>query len=192
MLKRLIKRYLFGFLSTTYFQPLFESLYKIALWGMNIGLGSCVEDSGEKYALTQFAKTISLNDNIVIFDVGANQGAFALAALEILKTRALIYCFEPSPTTFRLLEERLHSYSNVRLYNFGLGECEGEAILYSDKEGSGCASLYKRMGLSMELTEKVQIRTLDRFCAQSGIDHIHYLKLDVEGHELSVLWGGSG
>jgi len=93
MPKRLIKRYLFGFLSTTYFQPLFESLYKIALLGMNIGLGSSVEDSGEKYALTQFAKTISLNDNIVVFDVGANQGAFAMAALEILKKTSTYLLF---------------------------------------------------------------------------------------------------
>jgi len=42
----------------------------------------------------------------------------------------------------------------------------------------------------MELTEKVQIQTLDDFCAEKGIEHIHYLKMDVEGHELSVLQGG--
>jgi len=37
--------------------------------------------------------------------------------------------------------------------------------------------------------ETVEIRSLDKFCIENTISHIHYLKLDVEGHELSVLRG---
>jgi FkbM family methyltransferase len=190
MLKRMLKRYLFGLLATTYCQPVFEQLYKLALWGMNIGLGSNVEDSGELYALKRFAKALPLNFTPVVFDVGANRGHFSLAALEILGLRTKIYCFEPSVAAFRLLRETLRDYPMVRCYNLGFGEYESSATLYLDKEASGCASLYERKGLVIELAEQVQIRTLDGFCAENDINRIHYLKLDVEGHELAVLRGG--
>lgn len=174
---------------------MFERLYRLSLWGMNIGLGSYVEDSGEKYALAKFAKTMSSNGILMVFDVGANQGDFVQAALEILNARAVIHCFEPSPTTFRILEKNLHTYSNVQLHNFGFGERKKEeATLYLNKEGSACASLYRRnlgQGQTMGLTERVCLWVLDEFCTESGIDRIHYLKLDVEGHELSVLKGAS-
>lgn len=194
MLKQVLKRYLFGLLATTYFQPIFERLHVLALSGMNIGLGSDVDDSGEKYALGKFAETMPFNSILVVFDVGANQGDFARAVVKILNTRVKIHCFEPSPTTFRILEKTLHANPNIQLHNLGLSERQEEATLYLDKEGSGCASLYRRnlgQGLVMALTEQVRLRGLDEFCAESGIDHIHYLKLDVEGHELGVLRGAS-
>jgi len=88
------------------------------------------------------------------------------------------------------LSGRLQGHPKVSVYNFGLGEYEGCATLYMDKEGSGCASLYNRKGLVMAKAEQVKILTLDGFCADKGINRIDYLKLDVEGHELAVLRGG--
>src|SRR6185503_14354274 len=37
--------------------------------------------------------------------------------------------------------------------------------------------------------ESIQVLTIDAFCDREEIYHIHFLKLDVEGHELSVLNG---
>jgi len=37
--------------------------------------------------------------------------------------------------------------------------------------------------------EQVQVRTIDRFCETEKIQRIDFLKIDVEGHELSVLRG---
>jgi hypothetical protein len=36
---------------------------------------------------------------------------------------------------------------------------------------------------------EVQLRTGREFCAEQGIDHIDYLKVDAEGHDLEVLKG---
>jgi len=194
MLKQFVKRYIFGVLATTYFQPVFERLHSFALWGMNIGLGSDVENSGEKCALEKFAETMPSNGKLVVFDVGANQGDFARAAVDILSARAEIHCFEPSPTTFQILEGTLNAYPGIQLHNVGLSERRAESTLYLDKEGSGCASLYQRnlgQGLVMALTEQIRLVPLDEFCVEKSIDHIHYLKLDVEGHELDVLRGAS-
>lgn len=72
-----------------------------------------------------------------------------------------------------------------------MGESNEELTLYMDKKASGEASLYKRQvpGKTYEMTETIKIITLDNFCVDNNINHIHYLKLDVEGHELSVLKG---
>jgi hypothetical protein len=44
-------------------------------------------------------------------------------------------------------------------------------------------------GRAFEFTERVTVNRLDGFCSLQGIPHIDLLKLDVEGHELSVLRG---
>jgi hypothetical protein len=38
----------------------------------------------------------------------------------------------------------------------------------------------------------VEATTLDKFCEDNGIDHISFMKCDVEGNELSVLMGSQG
>ncbi|WP_414585492.1 FkbM family methyltransferase [Scytonema sp. PCC 10023] len=190
IIKKYIKRYLFGLLATTPFQPLFRGLYRLSLWSMNIGLGGGVEDSGEKYILTKFAKSIDSKNIPVVFDVGANKGQFAQTASKILGTRVKMHCFEPSLITFPSLEKNLDGYSNIQLHNFGLGEFSEEVTLYADDELSGCASLYYRKSFGLiKVTETVKLKALDDFCLENGIQHIHYLKLDVEGHELSVIKG---
>jgi FkbM family methyltransferase len=87
--------------------------------------------------------------------------------------------------------------ANVHIRNVGLSDREGEAILHSPGEGSKLSSLHDtrtrltRVGASAVLDEPVVVTTLDRFCADEGLERIHFLKLDVEGHELSVLRGAS-
>jgi len=55
------------------------------------------------------------------------------------------------------------------------------------------ASLYKRdmsyFKIDFNLQEEVAITTLDKFCKESRIEKINYLKLDVEGNEMEVLKG---
>jgi hypothetical protein len=41
----------------------------------------------------------------------------------------------------------------------------------------------------MSKSEIVEINTIDEFCSANGIRHIHFLKMDVEGNELNILYG---
>jgi len=43
--------------------------------------------------------------------------------------------------------------------------------------------------IDMKQSERIKTMRLDGFIMHDGIDHIHLLKIDVEGHELSVLSG---
>lgn len=56
VIKRYVKRYLFGVVAITQLQPLYKVIYRLSLWAMNIGLCGGVEESGEKYILTTLRK----------------------------------------------------------------------------------------------------------------------------------------
>ncbi len=45
------------------------------------------------------------------------------------------------------------------------------------------------MQVEVSATERIEVRALDDFCREQGVERIDFLKLDVEGHELAVLRG---
>jgi FkbM family methyltransferase len=125
----------------------------------------------------------------VIFDVGANEGDWTAAATH-LNHQGAYHCFEPSIATFEKLRER-GLPTNVRLNNSALGQATGEVQLYVFGDTSVLNSFYPRAGLSQvaERVEEVSVTTLDDYALANSIDFVDFLKLDVEGHEYSVLRG---
>lgn len=131
-----------------------------------------------------------------IFDVGANRGQFLEYAMKEMAGReCYIHCFEPGFETFKLLTANHLPSSRVMLNNIGLGKERSERTLYYNDEGAEGASLTKRNldhhGIKFDLSEVVRIETLDEYCTCHNVEHIHLLKLDIEGHELDALAGAS-
>ena len=164
---------------------------------LGIGTGGDVTSSGEQAIFEQLNNsTKSLDRPVCVFDVGSNQGQFLkLIDQALAKVPHQTHCFEPAPATFAILQKNAGSRSNVVCNSFGLGKVAGEYELFSDTAGSGLASLSPRrldhFGIKFHRKEKVQVQTLDDYCAQHNIANIDLLKLDVEGHELEVLTGGT-
>ena len=77
------------------------------------------------------------------------------------------------------------------LHDYGLGERGEDVPLYAPAPGSPLASTSHRRhpGIQWDAVETIRIRRLDEVCAEEGIGRIDLLKIDVEGHELSVLRG---
>ncbi len=178
------------------YQNFFRRIYDLAIKGMNIGEGANIHEDGEMFVLEYIKNKLSKNraENLVIFDVGANIGDYTETVTEVfVEQKPKIYSFEPSKKTFEQLKSRLGSNQNINLECLAFGEETGSKKLYSSDEHSGLSSLYKRQLdhflISMDQSEEIKIDTLDNFCEQNNIKHIHFLKLDVEGHELSVLKG---
>jgi FkbM family methyltransferase len=176
-------------------QGLWERLHRLALRGMNVGGGSTVADSGERWVM-RWLRDRTAGRTPTVFDVGANVGDYALELNEILQGRADIYCFEPATKTFAELSSRLKEVPTCRLVQVGLSDKKETLTLHFNVAAdSGIASVYDRdlvhHGLSLPNTEEIALTTLDAFCAEHGVRHIDFLKMDVEGHELSVLRGAS-
>ena len=177
-------------------QTLLEYNVRFAHYLMGVGAGTRVHTSGE-WSLVRHINEYKASDGpLCVFDVGANIGQFAGMIREHSDmSRITIHSFEPSVAAFECLSRTHGDCSSVRLNNVALGALKGTATLYSDHPSSGLSSLTKRdldhVGKTMNLTQTVQVRTLDDYCAEHGINRIHLLKIDVEGHEHEVLQGAS-
>lgn len=129
----------------------------------------------------------------VAFDIGANIGEWARAALAVNPDLQL-HCFEPSSDTFDRLQNNGFP-PNVSLNQFGLGSAPGELDLHVVETASGMNSVYNRRGVFLtqeDNIERIKIDTLDGYCQSRGITQIDFIKVDVEGHELEVFKGMRG
>jgi FkbM family methyltransferase len=171
-------------------QPFFERLYRISLRGMNYGLGGMVESSGEMFAINYVKQNTGYP---VIFDVGANRGQYLQGLISVFGSKADIYSFEPSSSGFTELQQ--YKSKSVHPYQLALSDQPGELTLNFDNEGSVFASVHNQdeavIQKSLTKHEVITATTIDDFCRENNIHTIEFLKIDVEGHELSVLKGAS-
>lgn len=171
----------------------FEKLYALSLRQMNFGRASNYRVNGELYSLKQLAARWR-TQAVTLFDVGANVGEFTLEIFEAFQGQQFeLYAFEPSSHAGAQLRQRVPDQANIHLQQTALGNEEGTADLFFPTEGSALASLHQRdlshVNQTFGKREQVRVTTLDKFCRENNIQHIHLLKIDVEGHELAVLKG---
>ena len=133
--------------------------------------------------------------NGILFDIGANHGSYALY-LSRLAAGAKIYAFEPHPATFAFLDKRMENVGSVEVVNAAMADKPGEMKLYDfrSEDGSTQASLSaSAVALySADLVEHtVNCTTVDAFMEKFGLKRIDLLKIDTEGHDLSVMRGAA-
>lgn len=180
-----------------YFQTFFERVHSSSLRGMNFGLGTDFNESGELAVLKMLRNHFKNEKELVLFDVGANTGSYSLSlAAEFCELPNLsIYAFEPQREIFSKLLETVSANKHIHAFNLGLGLKNESLLIYSSKEHSALTSLYNRdlkhVNLSLSEQSMVDITRLDDFVRDQNIKKIHFLKLDVEGHELAVLGGAN-
>jgi FkbM family methyltransferase len=131
----------------------------------------------------------------LIFDVGANIGAWALAQ-KGLDPSANIVCVEASPVTFKILEQHVRQQSGIRLVlgcvssskdaRVPFYHCLNETVI-STTDLDWLRSEKSRFGsVSNQIqTFSVPVVSLDTLIAQCGVPDL--LKVDVEGAEAKVL-----
>jgi FkbM family methyltransferase len=120
-------------------------------------------------------------------------GNYSKVLSDFFQTKATIHSFEPSKKTYEKFLETTKNIPNIVPNNFGLSDSENYQLLYTNQDASGLASVYQRdlehYGISMDKSEEVKLSTIDAYCKINNIDRIHFLKLDIEGHEMKALEG---
>jgi FkbM family methyltransferase len=133
-----------------------------------------------------------LQPGMTVLDVGAHHGFYALLASRRVGNSGRVFAFEPSPRERKKLgwHLRWNRCSNVEMIAAAVGARAGQAELFvAAGRETGCNSL--RLPAVRGTPEKVSVPvdTLDDFLSRRGVEHVDFLKLDVEGAELSALRG---
>jgi FkbM family methyltransferase len=164
-------------------------MHRIALRGLGYG-NSDPASNGEAALLTRIATAWPTHPTIL--DVGAHIGEWTSAVLTVAPG-ASIYALEPAAGPYRELVARVGQ--RCRTFQLGLSDEPAELPLWAPPDAPALASLHRRdlrqFSMTAEQGASVALTTLDQFCVDEDIEHIHLLKLDAEGHELAILRGAS-
>lgn len=117
----------------------------------------------------------------ISLDIGANIGTWA-RDLAHWSPQGKVYALEPSATTFQLLKRNARIAPTMECRRLALADTPGTLAL-SKEISSGVRHLADR-------GESVPVETLDRFAETEQLERVDFIKLDVEGAEMRVLWGG--
>jgi FkbM family methyltransferase len=161
--------------------------------------GVCRKAQGKGYGASsiksEYCCALRLMNSMpaLIVDVGANIGDYT-AEIRSITTDAEVHAFEPSKANMSFLKERFKSDSKVNLVIAALADNSGSAVLFANHLGSVFGSLSKRdmshRNINFDQEEVVPvIRFEDYWNQHLQRRHIDFVKLDIEGHELSALKG---
>ena len=140
----------------------------------------------------------NLQNNDVVYDIGASHGLYTYLALEILNQNDGGQChtFEPNSRTFSYLQKNTVDSiedNTLILNQVALSETDGETEFFTELQNgaSGVGTTKKEVVDTWSAAHtKVTVQTI----SLDSYTHTHrvptFIKLDVEGAELEVLKGG--
>jgi FkbM family methyltransferase len=133
-----------------------------------------------------------LRAGMTALDIGAHHGLYALLASKRVGPNGQVFAFEPSPRERKALQwnVRLNRCKNVVIEELALGNVEGEGSLYVVQgHETGCNSLRPPALSGTTWAVPVRVSSLDQWLQTCKVRLVDFIKLDVEGGELSVLQG---
>ncbi|MEG4227930.1 FkbM family methyltransferase [Microcoleus sp. N9_B2] len=150
-------------------------------------INSTFQGSGESQVIARF-----INAGNVVFDVGANAGDWTAEVLN-QGHDVEIHLFEPIPHVYKKLIQNLDK--QVISNNLAVGQKEEVKTFYYYEANPLLSTFYRRVDVEKqgwlnppkEIT--VLTTTIDNYCQRHGIKRINFIKIDVEGGELDVLYG---
>lgn len=123
---------------------------------------------------------IPLNSNDIVYDLGANYGAYTMWAL----TQGVkqIYAFEPTPKNNSYLQKTFQWDNNVDIFDKAIFS-ENKTLEFFIYQNSVCNSLYYNNGNSVE----VECVNLEDFIKENNLMSPTVIKCDIEGAEYDFI-----
>jgi len=122
----------------------------------------------------------------IAFDVGAAFGDWTMIALEA-NPHLVVHCFEPASPRFKHLTD-LKLGDRARLNRLGFGDSSAHAPIFFNTSG-GSNSLYAPRDSTAREAETITLTTIDAYCAENSIEYVDFIKMDIEGYEMTALRG---
>jgi FkbM family methyltransferase len=129
----------------------------------------------------------------VCFDVGANSGQYSCLFSKIVGLKGEVHAFEPIPPTFEILKQNIaHNAKGgpVKINNVAIGEKDEKIQLFVSNNKFTEASMIRQDSDSV-VPYECNIIAIDNYIKRNCVQHVHFLKCDVEGAELLALKGAT-
>lgn len=178
------------FKEKSFFEFNLENGIKINLYKDSV-LSRLIYNGFEKEETDYLTKILKQGD--VFVDIGSNIGLFSLIASKIVGDEGTVLSFEPTPLTFSRLNEnvKLNNLKNINTKNIGLSDKEGDLNFYVSNNGHDAwNSFAPSQDNKLERSIQVSVSTLDVELKDIDKSKIKLVKIDVEGWEKFVLYGG--
>jgi len=145
---------------------------------------------GERPTLEHLIEKLTSGD--CFWDVGAATGLYTIFLARVVGEKGQVVAFEPELDSYTRLREnvRLNCLENVRPFQMALSDHDGFALLQTgDVSGVGRITESGGSGGTPARFERVTTARGDGLVARQGLPSPRAVKVDVEGHEHSVLQG---
>jgi FkbM family methyltransferase len=151
----------------------------------SLGVELFLTGTYERKAIRFLREHIKTCDNF--FDIGANIGAIGLPVLKD-KPDVKYFGFEASPIVFDYLKYNFkkNNIKKYELHNYIVHDYDNQLLKFYQVENYAKGSLAPTFNQNYELVNSI---SLDSFCYLQQLPRINWIKIDVQGFELSVFRG---
>lgn len=177
-----------GSRNTAFLSTLFHRVERAVAYAQGKGFGG----PNIEHEVTLVYKALD-STPVLAIDIGGNKGDYT-AELRKSEPDLEIHTFEPSATNIQLLNSRFSTDERIVICPYAVSNTTQRASLFSDSPGSTKASLTQRrldhFDIEFETKEIVEtLRFEDYWVERLNKRPIDFVKLDIEGHEMSALDG---
>jgi len=133
---------------------------------------------------------------LIVYDIGSSSGTFTVFFSRNVGRQGRVIAFEPLEENCRALEDRAKRcrLTNIEIINLGIGNEHGYRNIAVRAGESATASMQEEIFSSIKseigsTVRSIKIDTIDNLVLSRRILSPDFVKIDVEGMEIEVLYG---
>ena len=166
---------------------------------------SRIERESRLFSCAKEPETVKWMENYfkpgeVVFDIGANVGAYTLIMSKLVGNKGKVFSFEPNWINFYQLNRNIvlnKATNNVNALNWALSSSKRiDAFNYRDLEvGSSLHTFGKAVDFVgnefvPEFRQGICSLAIDQFVNEYNVPPVNHIKIDVDGIESEIIAGG--
>jgi len=138
-------------------------------------------------ATTELIKKV-VKKGMCVMDIGANIGWYTLHSARLVERTGHVFAFEPEPNNFNFLAKnvKVNALDNVTIYQEIVSDVTCYRELFISNEPGGHSILYNPLNRSI----LCRSTTVDDFLATQSQKTVDVIKIDAEGSEPLIIYGG--